>query len=58
MTKAHTDGRAHSAFRKSELENTGQLMAPAAASTPAHAGVDPGDDDAIFVYVSLLERAK
>ncbi|WP_287209753.1 hypothetical protein [Mesorhizobium sp.] len=58
MTKAHTDGRAHSALGKSELENTGQLMATAAASTPAHAGVDPGDVDAIFVSVSSLERAK
>ncbi|WP_287172632.1 hypothetical protein [Mesorhizobium sp.] len=55
MTEAHTDGRAHSALGK---ENTGQLMATAAASTLAHAGVEPCDVAAIFVYVSSLERAK
>lgn len=58
MTEAHTDGRAHSALGKSELENTVQLMATAAAPTPAHAGVEPCDVAAIFVYVSSLERAK
>ncbi len=58
MTKAQIVGSAHSAFGKSELENTGQSMATAAAPTLAHAGVEPGDVAAIFVYVSLLERAK
>ncbi|BCH18141.1 MULTISPECIES: hypothetical protein [unclassified Mesorhizobium] len=58
MTKAQIVGRAHSALGKSELENAGQLMATAAAPTLADAGVVPGDVDAIFVYVSLLERAK
>ncbi|ESZ19243.1 hypothetical protein X737_15715 [Mesorhizobium sp. L48C026A00] len=33
-------------------------MATAAASTLAHAGVEPCDVAAIFVYVSSLERAK
>ncbi|WP_287205195.1 hypothetical protein [Mesorhizobium sp.] len=58
MTEAHTDGRAHLGLGKSGLENTGQLMATAAAPTPAHAGVEPCDVAAIFVYVSSLERAK
>nr|WP_292543668.1 hypothetical protein [Mesorhizobium sp.] len=58
MTKAQIVGRAHSALGKSDLENTGQLMAPAAAPTLAHAGVEPGDVAAIFVCVSLLECAK
>jgi acetyl-CoA C-acetyltransferase len=53
MTKAQIVGWAHSALGKSELENAGQLMATAAAPTLAD-----GDVDAIFVYVSLLERAK
>ncbi len=58
MTKAQTVGRAHSTLGKSELENTGQLMATAAAPTLAHAGVEPCDVAAIFVHVSSLERAK
>ena len=58
MTKAQTVGRAHPTLGKSELENTGQLMATVAAPTLAHAGVVPGDVDTIFVYLSLLERAK
>ncbi len=58
MTKAQIVGSAHSAFGKSELENTGELMATAAAPTLADAVIEPGDVDSFFAYVSLLERAK
>ncbi|TKT75077.1 acetyl-CoA acetyltransferase [Aquamicrobium sp. LC103] len=51
MTKAQIVGWAHSPFGKSELENTEQLMASVAAPALAHAGVDPGDVDGIFVGV-------
>ncbi|WP_292397430.1 hypothetical protein [Mesorhizobium sp.] len=56
MTKAQIVGSAHSAFGKSELENTGQLMATVAAPALADAVIEPGDADSIFACV--LERAK
>jgi acetyl-CoA C-acetyltransferase len=51
MTKAQIVGWAHSPFGKSGLENTEQLMAAVAAPALAHAGVEPGDVDGIFVGV-------
>lgn len=51
MTKAQIVGWAHSPFGKSELEGTEELMAAVAAPALAHAGVEPGDVDGIFVGV-------
>ncbi|WP_309084236.1 acetyl-CoA acetyltransferase [Chelativorans sp.] len=51
MSKAQIVGWAHTPFGKSELADTEALMASVAAPALAHAGVEPGDVDGIFVGV-------
>ena len=51
MTKAQIVGWAHSQFGKSQAEDTEALMAGVALPAIAHAGLEPGDADGIFVGV-------